>query len=104
MRPANGCARLSRASASSRMSRPPGRNSARHPRPGNPDRAGEDAVRTKEGGRARVTVGHAKKTEKKSVEVNYDKFADDVNVGDTVLVDNGLIKLTVTAKKKNRVL
>src|SRR5206468_661514 len=50
------------------------------------------------------TVGHAKKTEKKSVDVNYDKFADDVNVGDTVLVDNGLIKLTVTAKKKNRVL
>src|SRR5216684_1011364 len=58
----------------------------------------------KKGDVLEFTLGHAKKTEKKSVEVNYDKFADDVNVGDTVLVDNGLIKLTVTAKKKNRVL
>src|SRR5438309_4446228 len=58
----------------------------------------------KKGDVLECTVGNAKKTGKKSVEVNYDKFADDVNVGDTVLVDNGLIKLTVTAKKKNRVL
>src|SRR5438477_7761290 len=58
----------------------------------------------KKGDVLEFTVGRAKRTEKKSVEVNYDKFADDVNVGDTVLVDNGLIKLTVTAKKKNRVL
>ena len=50
------------------------------------------------------TVRHAKKTQKKSVEVNYDKFTDDVKPGDTVLVDNGLIKLTVIEKKKNRVL
>src|SRR6266487_1108373 len=50
------------------------------------------------------TVHGAKKTEKKSVEVNYDKFADDVSVGDTVLVDNGLIKMVVVGKKKNRVL
>src|SRR5438105_594917 len=61
-------------------------------------------LQLKKGDVIEFTVGHAKKTEKKSVEVNYDKFADDVNVGDTVLVDNGLIKLTVTAKKKNRVL
>src|SRR5437763_1001946 len=58
----------------------------------------------KKGDVLEFTVGHAKKTQKKSVEVNYDKFADDVNVGDTVLVDNGLIKLVVTEKKKNRVL
>src|SRR2546428_12886099 len=50
------------------------------------------------------TVRGAKKTEKKSVEVNYDKFANDVSVGDTVLVDNGLIKMVVVGKKKNRVL
>jgi pyruvate kinase len=50
------------------------------------------------------TVRGAKKTQKKSVEVNYDKFADDVSVGDTVLVDNGLIKLVVIEKKKGRVL
>src|SRR2546430_9603909 len=58
----------------------------------------------KKGDVLEFTVGHAKKTQKRSVEVNYDKFADDVNVGDTVLVDNGLIKLVVIEKKKNRVL
>ncbi len=50
------------------------------------------------------TVRHVKKTQTKSVEVNYDKFVDDVSVGDTILVDNGLIKLAVIEKKKNRVL
>src|SRR2546430_12532286 len=58
----------------------------------------------KKGDVLEFTVGHAKKTQKRSVEVNYDKFADDVNVGDTVLVDNGLIKLVVIEKKKSRVL
>src|SRR5947207_3596194 len=58
----------------------------------------------KKGDVLEFTVGHANKTQKRSVEVNYDKFADDVNVGDTVLVDNGLIKLDVIEKKKNRVL
>jgi pyruvate kinase len=50
------------------------------------------------------TMCGAKKTQKKSVDVNYDKFADDVKVGGSVLVDNGLIKLRVIEKKKNRVL
>src|SRR2546423_14124833 len=58
----------------------------------------------KKGDVLEFTVGHDKKTQKRSVEVNYDKFADDVNVGDTVLVDNGLIKLVVIEKKKNRIL
>src|SRR3989440_3380241 len=58
----------------------------------------------KKGDVLELTVRHAKKTQKTSVEVNYDKFADDVNVRDTVLVDNGLIKLIVIEKKKNRVL
>src|SRR6266702_3846 len=58
----------------------------------------------KKGDGLEFTVRHAKKTQKKSVEVNYDKFADEVSVGDTVLVDNGLIKLTVAEKKRNRVL
>src|ERR1700736_3991711 len=57
----------------------------------------------KKGDVLEFTVRHARKTQKKSVEVNYDKFANDVSVGDTVLVDNGLIKLTVIDKKKNRV-
>ena len=50
------------------------------------------------------TMRGAKNTKKHSVDVNYDKFADDVNVGDTILVDNGLIKLNVVQKKKNRVI
>jgi len=58
----------------------------------------------KKGDVLEFTVRHAKKVHKKSVEVNYDKFANDVGVGDTVLVDNGLIKLVVIEKKKNRVL
>src|SRR5438270_8801002 len=41
------------------------------------------------------TVRGAKQGEAKSVTVNYDKFPDDVNPGDSVLVDNGLIKLVV---------
>src|SRR5205814_4870329 len=50
------------------------------------------------------TTRGARPTQAQSVSVNYDHFADDVKRGDTVLVDNGLIKLTVIARQKNRVL
>src|SRR5437879_1714195 len=49
----------------------------------------------KKGDVLEFTVRNARKTQKKSVEVNYDKFANDVSLGDTILVDNGLIKLVV---------
>src|SRR6266480_3821754 len=49
------------------------------------------------------TVDGAKSKERYSVDVNYRGFADDVTVGDTILVDNGLIKLLVLDKEKNRV-
>ena len=49
------------------------------------------------------TVRGAKPRESKSVTVNYDKFPEDVSAGDSVLVDNGLIKLVVIGKKKDRV-
>jgi pyruvate kinase len=49
------------------------------------------------------TVGSAKARERYSVEVNYAGFASDVKEGDTVLVDNGLIKLLVLETKKDRV-
>src|SRR5437588_9065566 len=49
------------------------------------------------------TVRGAKSKERYSVDVNYDGFADDVAVGDTILVDNGLIKLRVLEKGKKRV-
>ncbi|HYK24599.1 MAG TPA: pyruvate kinase, partial [Candidatus Acidoferrum sp.] len=49
------------------------------------------------------TVGGAKSKERYSVDVNYGGFVDDVTVGNTILVDNGLIKLLVLDKGKKRV-
>src|SRR6266700_3103938 len=49
------------------------------------------------------TVRRAKSKERYSVDVNSPGFADDVTVGGTILVDNGLIKLLVLDKEKNRV-
>jgi pyruvate kinase len=49
------------------------------------------------------TVRGAKSKERYSVDVNYRGFADDVTVGNTILVDNGLIKLLVLDKGRNRV-
>ena len=50
------------------------------------------------------TVRGAKSEEKYSVDVNYEDLVNDINVGDTVLVDNGMIRLLVLEKKKNRVI
>jgi pyruvate kinase len=49
------------------------------------------------------TVADAKSDEKYHVSVNYDGLVDDVKVGDTVLVDNGMIRMQILEKKKNRV-
>src|SRR6266403_3617346 len=49
------------------------------------------------------TVRGAKSKERYSVDVNYGGFADDVTVGNTILVDNGLIKLLVLEKGRSRV-
>jgi pyruvate kinase len=49
------------------------------------------------------TVRGAKSKERYSVDVNYGGFAGDVTVGNTILVDNGLIKLLVLDKGRNRV-
>ncbi|HEV3392273.1 MAG TPA: pyruvate kinase [Chthoniobacterales bacterium] len=56
----------------------------------------------KKGDTLEFTVRGAKPTKKNSVSVNYDKFIDDIDTGEAVLVDNGLIKLKVVEKKKNR--
>ena len=48
-------------------------------------------------------VHGAQSKERYSVDVNYPGFADDVIVGNTILVDNGLIKLLVLDKVRNRV-
>ena len=37
-----------------------------------------------------------------SVDVNYDNFVNDINVGDLVLLDNGQIHMKVLSKEKNK--
>jgi pyruvate kinase len=49
------------------------------------------------------TVRGAKSEEKYSVDVNYEGLVNDIKIGDTVLVDNGMIRMGVLGKKKNRV-
>jgi pyruvate kinase len=61
------------------------------------------SLQLKPGDILEFTVGGAKSKERYSVDVNYRGFADDVTVGNTILVDNGLIKLLVLDKGKNLV-
>ncbi len=49
-----------------------------------------------------LTVGGAKSEEPYSVDVNYEGIIDDVSVGDTILVDNGMLKLVVFEKRWDR--
>ena len=49
------------------------------------------------------TVRGAKRKAHYSVDVNYPGFVQDVGIGDTILVDNGLIKLVVLEKGRDRV-
>src|SRR6266567_2471361 len=49
------------------------------------------------------TVRGAQSEEKYSVDVNYEGLVNDINVGDTVLVDNGMIRLEVLEKRKSRI-
>jgi pyruvate kinase len=50
------------------------------------------------------TKKSAKPAELYSTEVNYDGLADDLSVGDTVLVDNGILRFLVVEKKSDRIL
>src|SRR5438067_2712613 len=50
-----------------------------------------------------LTVRGATSEEKYSVDVNYDGLVNDISVGDIVLIDNGVMRLLVLAKKKNRI-
>lgn len=49
------------------------------------------------------TVRGARSEELYSVDVNYDGLIDDIAVGDTVLVDNGVIHLKVLGKQASRI-
>lgn len=57
----------------------------------------------KPGDTIEFTVRGAKSEEKYSVDVNYEGLVNDIHPGDTVLVDNGLIRLLVLDKRKNRI-
>lgn len=50
-----------------------------------------------------LTVRGERSEELYSVDVNYDGLIDDISVGDTVLVDNGVIHLEVLEKTRNRI-
>jgi pyruvate kinase len=60
-------------------------------------------LKLKPGDILEFTVGRAKSEEEYSVDVNYDGLVDDIQAGDTVLVDNGMIRLQVLEKKRNRI-
>jgi pyruvate kinase len=49
------------------------------------------------------TVRGAKSEEKYSVDVNYEGLINDISVNDVVLVDNGVMRLLVLEKKRNRI-
>lgn len=49
------------------------------------------------------TVRGALSEENYSVGVNYDGLIDDISVGDTVLVDNGVIHMKILAKQDNKI-
>jgi pyruvate kinase len=49
------------------------------------------------------TVRGAVSEENHSVDVNYDGLIDDINIGDTVLVDNGVMHMKVLEKKDNKI-
>src|SRR5205823_3444639 len=60
-------------------------------------------LKLKPGDTVEFTVRGAKSEEKYSVDVNYEGLVNDIHVGDTVLVDNGMLRFLVLGKKKNRV-
>ena len=57
----------------------------------------------KPGQKFTLTVRGERSEEEHSVDVNYANFVNDINVGDTVLLDNGDIQMKVLAKSGNKV-
>jgi len=57
----------------------------------------------KPGQKFTLTVRGERSEEEHSVDVNYANFVNDINVGDTVLLDNGAIQMRVLAKSGNKV-
>jgi pyruvate kinase len=61
------------------------------------------ALDLKPGQKFTLTVRGEKSEETHSVDVNYENFVNDINVGDVVLVDNGAIRMKVLAKYANKI-
>jgi pyruvate kinase len=57
----------------------------------------------KPGQKFTLTVRGERSEEEHSVDVNYANFVNDINIGDTVLLDNGAIQMKVLAKSGNKV-
>jgi len=57
----------------------------------------------KPGQKFTLTVRGERSEEEHSVDVNYENFINDINVGDIVLLDNGAIEMKVLAKSGNKV-
>ena len=57
----------------------------------------------KPGDEFEFTVRGERSEELHSVDVNYDGLIDDISIGDTVLVDNGVIHMKVLAKEGHRI-
>ncbi len=60
-------------------------------------------LKLKPGDILEFTVRGARSEEKYSVDVNYAGLVNDISVGDTVLVDNGMMRMEVLEKKRNRI-
>ena len=60
-------------------------------------------LKLKPGDILEFTVRGARSEEKYSVDVNYDGLVNDISVGDVVLVDNGVMRLLVLKKDRNRI-
>ncbi|MEN3371367.1 MAG: pyruvate kinase, partial [Verrucomicrobiota bacterium] len=60
-------------------------------------------LKLKPGDILEFTVRGARSEEKYSVDVNYDGLVNDISVGDIVLVDNGVMRLLVLKKDRNRI-
>ncbi len=61
------------------------------------------ALDLKPGQKFTLTVRGEQSEELHSVDVNYENFVNDINVGDTVLLDNGEIHMKVLEKHANKV-
>src|SRR2546421_421485 len=61
------------------------------------------ALDLKPGQKFTLTVRGERSEELHSVDVNYENFVKDINLGDVVLLDNGAIQMKVLAKQGNKV-